>query len=345
MKLLIFTQVVDQDDLFLGFFHAWIEALSKKFEQVTVICLKEGKHSLPKNVHVYSLGKEQGTSRITRVLRVLRYSYALRHQYDEVLVHMNQEYILIAGWLWKRLGKKVYMWRNHYAGSQWTDRAAKYCAKIFCTSQFSYTAKYPQTVLMPIGVDTTIYKRISDVSRDPRSILFYARIAPSKNPDVLIEALGLLHAKGIDFSADFYGTPLPQDKSYADSLQQKVTSMGLGSKVHFLPGQPHAEGPTIFNSYAIFVNASRSGMYDKTLMEAAACECMVVAASRDFATLVPSRFIFAEGDAADLAAKLEPLLKLPLLEQQGLGSQMHNVARAQSLEILADALAKEMDTV
>src|SRR6185437_1384007 len=319
MKLLIFTQVVDQDDLFLGFFHAWIEALSKKFEKITVVCLKEGRHELPPNVHVLSLGKEHGTSRLTRALRVLRYSYQLRKEYDAVFVHMNQEYILLAGWLWKRLSKKIFMWRNHYAGSSLTDRAASYCEKVFCTSQFSYTAKYANTVLMPVGVDTAIYKRLSDVSRDPRSILFYARLAPSKNPGLLIDALGILHKKGIDFSADFYGTPLPQDKAFADSLLRKVEDMDLGRQVRFLPGRPHEEGPSIFNAYAIFVNASRSGMYDKTLLKAAGCECIVVAASKDLAELVPSRFIFEEGNAKDLAEKLEPLLKMPLQEQQGIG--------------------------
>lgn len=344
MKLLIITQIVDEDDLFLGFFHAWIEELSKKFDKVTVVCLKEGKHFLPDNVQVYSLGKEHHTSRATRVARILRYSFALRGQYDAVFVHMNQEYILIAGWLWQILGKKIYMWRNHYAGSRLTDHAARLCDKIFCTSKFSYTAKYPKTVFMPVGVDTRSYKRMPEVSRDPRSVLFYARLAPSKNPEILLRALEILHARGVAFSADFYGTPLPQDEAYADALKQKVEAAGLGGKVRFLPGRPHNEGPHIFNAYAIFVNASRSGMYDKTLLEAAACECIVVAASKDFAELVPSRFIFNEGDAEDLAKKLEPLLQLPLLEQQGIGSQMHNVAKKQSLEVLGDALAREITT-
>ena len=67
---------------------------------------------------------------------------------------MNQEYVLIAGWLWKLLGKRTYLWRNHYAGSWLTDVAAVFCTKVFCTSKHSYTVKYKKTVLMPVGVDT-----------------------------------------------------------------------------------------------------------------------------------------------------------------------------------------------
>jgi len=343
MKLLIFTQVIDQDDLVLGFFHEWVRELAKHFEKVSVVCLKEGRHSLPANVSVYSLGKEKNSLRLTRAFRVLYYSCKLRHEYDAVFVHMNQEYVLLAGWLWKRLGKKIYLWRNHYAGNKLTDRAASVCDKIFCTSKFSYTAKFPKTVLMPVGVDTKLYCRLSDIPRDPRAILFYARMAPSKNPEVLLEALAILSQKQIDFSADFYGSPQPSDKAYADSLLVKVKDMGLEKKVRFLPGQPHREGPKIFNSYALFVNTSRSGMYDKTILEAAACESIVIAASKDFAEIAPKECIFAESDAGDLAKKLDALLHMPLLEQQGLASQMHNIAESQSLEKLGQRLFAEMN--
>jgi glycosyltransferase involved in cell wall biosynthesis len=342
MKLLIVTQAVDIENPVLGFFVQWIEELANHFEHIEVICLFEGKHELPKNVRVNSLGKERGTPRIARAWRVLRYSYARRKHYDAVFVHMNEEYVLLAGWLWRLLGKKIYLWRNHYTGTWRTDRAVAQCDKVFCTSKYSYTAKFSKTVLMPVGVDTALYTRMPEVARDPKSILFYARMAPSKNPGLLLDALGMLHNKGVNFSADFYGTPLPQDEAFASSLVQKAKELGLDGLVRFLPGRSHRDGPGIFNTHAIFVNASRSGMYDKTLLEAAACECMVVAASKDFAELVPERVIFEEGNAADLAATLEPLLQLAPLEQQSLGFQMHAVANTQSLEILGKMLTREI---
>jgi glycosyltransferase involved in cell wall biosynthesis len=345
MKLLITTQVVDKDDLFLGFFHGWLVEFAKHFEHITVICLKEGKHELPSNVKVFSLGKENGeVSRLRYALRFLRLVWRLRQEYEAVLVHMNQEYILIAGWLWRRLHKKIYMWRNHYAGSALTDRAARYCEKIFCTSKYSYTAKYPKTVFMPVGVDTRLYERIPEVPRDPRAILFYARLSPSKRPDMLIQALTIVQHKGVSFVANFYGTPLPKDESYLESLKDKVTALGLGDVVRFFPGAPHSEGPRIFNAHAIFADLGRSGMYNKMLFEAAACECMVVTASKDFAELVDNRFIFAEDNVDSLAEKIEALLKLSLLEEQGAGSKLHNIAKQQSLEILGSRLAQEIIT-
>ena len=67
MKLLILTQKVDKEDPVSGFFHGWILELSKRFEKVSVICLEKGNFNLPKNVEVFSLGKESGRSRIKYV--------------------------------------------------------------------------------------------------------------------------------------------------------------------------------------------------------------------------------------------------------------------------------------
>ena len=64
MKILIITQKIDRNDSVLGFFCGWVEEFSKHCEQVTVIALGVGVHNLPKNVRVFSLGKERGVSRV-----------------------------------------------------------------------------------------------------------------------------------------------------------------------------------------------------------------------------------------------------------------------------------------
>src|SRR3989344_7209303 len=91
--LLILTQKVDRDDPVLGFFHGWLVEFARRFERITVVCLEEGVHSLPKNVEVLSLGKstqggpqpkadeprvqasgwERGLLRLHYVLRFYRY--------------------------------------------------------------------------------------------------------------------------------------------------------------------------------------------------------------------------------------------------------------------------------
>jgi ADP-heptose:LPS heptosyltransferase/glycosyltransferase involved in cell wall biosynthesis len=342
MKLLIVTQVVDRNDQVLGFFHSWIEELSKHVKGVTVICLKAGEYSLPPNVRVISLGKEKGSAgKLRYSWRFLRDVWQERKNYDTALVHMNQEYILIAGWLWRMLGKKIFLWRNHYAGSLLTDLAALFCTKIFCTSKFSYTAKFSKTTIMPVGVDTNVFKPTPHMARESRSILFLARMSPSKNPHVLIEALGILHKKSISLRASFVGDPILKDVTYYESLKRRAAELEL-TEVEFKPGVANRFTPEVYSAHDIFVNCSRSGMYDKTIFEAAAAGCLVVAESADWRNLAGQEFSF-DGSAESLAARLESLLTMPEGEKEAAQSRLRElVVERHSLSILGQQLMRVM---
>jgi len=305
MKLLILTQVVDKNDPILGFFHRWIDEFAKHCEHIVVICLRAGTHDLPENVRVFSLGKETDESRLKNMTNFYAYVWQERDNYDTVFVHMNQEYVILAGVLWKLLRKRIYLWRNHYAGSRLTDLAVLFCTKIFCTSQYSYTAKYKKTELMPIGIDTEIFKSVHGIERKPRTILSLGRIAPSKNIHVLIEALALLHERGVQFIAHIYGEALPGDKDYYDTVKYSVEEKRLESRVFFHASVPNVETPAIYSAHEIFVNMSRSGMFDKTIIEAAACGCIPIAASEDFKDAAGVDLWFETQNASSLSIKLQ----------------------------------------
>lgn len=342
MKLLVLTQAVDRADPVLSFFTGWVNELSRRFEKVSVVCLKEGEHDLPANVQVYSLGKENGASRFAYLYRFFRYAFLLRHHYDAVLVHQNQEYVLLGGWLWKLMGKKVFLWRNHYQGTFLTDIALLWCDKIFYTSKYSYTAKNPRAGQMPVGVDTGIFVPQSAIARAPRSVLFLARMAPSKRPEVLLNALQKLGSRDAAFHGSFIGDPLPRDRAFYDALKKRAGQGVLADKVVFLPGVPNGEAPRAYSAHEIFVNLSSSGMYDKTLFEAASCGCLVLASSEDFADEVDERLVFEEGNAEDLAAKLEALLALSSDERAGLVKELQAFAQRNSLQTLGERLAQEI---
>ena len=342
MRLLIVTQAVDSEDPVLGFFVRWIEELAKRVESIEVICLKMGECNFPKNVRVHSLGKERGrASRAAYAARFLALAWRARSDYDAVLVHMNQEYVLMAGWLWKLLGKRVYMWRNHYAGSWLTSVAAAFCTNIFCTSKHSYTAKYEKTILMPVGVDTERFAPDERVARNPRSMLFLARMAPSKQPEVLIDALAELARTGQSFTASFVGSPLPRDEAYYEGLKEKVRELGLADTVAFLPGVPNEEAPALYRAHEIFVNASPSGMLDKTLFEAAACGCLPLAASADWAEQAGEDLSFI--DAASLARRLSVTLAYSPADIGARAAKLRSqVVERNSLARLGEALEKVM---
>lgn len=344
MKLLIVTQAVDADDPILGFFCRWIEEFATRVERVEVICLREGKHALPANVRVHSLGKERGRPVLGAAAYALRFialAWRLRRDYDAVFVHMNQEYVLIAGWLWKIMGRHVYLWRNHYAGSWLTDIAAAFCTKIFCTSKYSYTARYAKVALMPVGVDTSRFAHDSRVTRVPHSILFLARIAPAKRPEILLGALAMLNGRGVRFTATFVGSPLPEHESYYADLIAQADTLGLRTMVSFKTGVPNSETPKLYQSHEIFVNTSPSGMLDKTLFEAGACGAIPLAMSDDWATVAGTDLSFA--GETELSERLERFICADVVAKKARIKKIQNNAVEQNaLSVLADRLFRAL---
>src|SRR5665213_2150252 len=293
MRLLIVSQAVDLDCPVLGFMHRWIEEFSRRFDSIEVICLKEGRHDLPLNVRVHSLGKESGASRFKYVLNFYRYIWKLRKNYDAVFVHMNQEYVLMGSPLWKLYRKRVYLWRNHYAGSFLTDLAVAWCNKVFCTSGRSYTARFKKTEFMPIGIDTDFFAP-QNRDRPEDSILFLGRLDPAKRCELLVDALQLLYDENIPFVADIIGDPSVGNELYAHDLRNRAATLALEGMISMHPGISNNEARNVFASHEIYINLSPSGMFDKTIGEAMACGCIVVAVNDALRDIVPKEFMAGE---------------------------------------------------
>lgn len=331
MKLLIIAQKVDKNDPVLGFFHRWIEVFSKNYEKVTVICLFQGETDLPSNVNVLSLGKETGESRIKYLINFYKYIFKEKGNYDKVFVHMNQEYILLAGIIWKFMNKDVFMWRNHYSGSRLTDIASSFCKKVFCTSKYSYTAKYNKVEIMPVGVDLDNFQINNSIKRIPNSVLSLGRIAPSKNIDLLIDAI--IEINNADIVTSVYGDPLPQDEVYYRGLKVKGENY-----IDFYPGVSNIETIKIYSANQIFVNMSSSGMYDKTIFEAIACGCLILASNDNLRGQISDDFIFQMGNKSEFISKLNKLLSYSNEQVEKARIELKNFVANHSLNKLSDKL-------
>lgn len=337
MNILVVTQEINTESSTLGFFHEWLRALAPHYGRVEAVCLLEGTHTLPANVHVHSLGKEkQERSSFVYALRFLILVWKLRHSYDVVFVHMNEEYVLLAGWLWKFLGKRIYMWRNHYAGSWKTDCAAWWCTALFCTSHHSYTAKFSKTQFMPVGVDLKQFSQVRHVPKKPNSLLFIARIAPSKRLEMFIEALGTLANRGVRFTATIVGSAIAEDCTYYDERVKQVEQLQLSDVVSFVPGVPHEETPHLFGTHEYTINCSRSGMFDKTLFEAGAAGSLTLAISEDFKEQTDPMLAFT--DALTLADRVETLIRASADVKERLKTKLFEVTEQNSLDSLARML-------
>lgn len=291
MKLLIITQAVDKDNPVLGFFHRWLEEFAKHFEKITVICLEKGRFNLPPNVAVRSLGKEGGESRVKYLLNFYRFIWQERKNYDSVFVHMNQEYVLLGGLIWKLFGNKIYLWRNHAQGNFLTRLAVWFSDKVFCTSPNSFTARFAKTRLMPVGIDTNFFQPDASVPKIPQSILFLGRMAPVKNVTLFIEALNELQKSDVDFMATIAGAALPQDIVYEKKVQELVVGYGLDNKVRFIGAVTQEQALRLYREHQLYVNLTPAGSLDKTIFEAMACGLPLVVVNSDLRSMLGERLI------------------------------------------------------
>lgn len=336
MRWLIITQKVDQTDPVLGFFVLWLEEFYKQIGPLKVICLQKGENNLPSDIEVFSLGKEKKQSRLNYVIRFFYFLWRERKNYDQVFVHMNQEYVLLAGWWWRLTGKKIFLWRNHPAGSFLTKIAIWLANKVYCTSKQSFTAGFSKTEIMPVGINTEIFKRDNNVEKIKNSILFLGRISTIKKPDILIEALNLLDKQEVSFQSLIVGDPLPKDFLYYQSLKDRVEFLGLSDKVKFNSGIKNNETIIFYNKHEIFVNLTPSGAFDKTIFEAMACETLVVTSNLSLKGEVEDRFIFSEGDYLELVEKLKTVLSLDEKDKIEIGQKFREFCvKKHSLHLLA----------
>jgi len=324
MKLLICTQKVDVNDSVLGFFHRWVEEFSKYCEKVTVICLYEGKHSLPSNVRIFSLGKEKGGSckTLRYIVMFYRYIWREKNEYDAVFVHMNPEYVVLGGIFWRLWNKRVALWYNHKKGGIRAIIAVIFSHIIFYVSSFAFMARFEKAKQMGAGIDTSQFGRNPSISRREKSILSLGRISPVKNVDIIIQALEVLAADGVSFHASIYGDPTERDKLYYDKIRAFARDLKERGNVVFHKGIPNHQTPEIYNEHEIFINMTPSGSFDKTILEAMASEMVIITCNESFRDILPEKCIVEEDNSTDLAQKLKNLLAESSSHKEEIGKRM-----------------------
>lgn len=341
MRLLITTQTLDRDDPYLGFFHDWVAAFASRFDTIDVICLREGKHELPANVRVHSLGKEHGrASRLSTVLNFRAHLRELSGAYDAVFVHMNPEYVMAAGWYWRRRHIPVALWYNHEEGGVMLTLAARLVQRVFHTSPYAASARFPNARRMPVGIDVELFAW-SDAPRSRGSIYFQGRISPKKRVHLLIEAVAMLREKGEEPALAIVG---PEDRTYADAMRSKFASLIARGVVRFLGPKPLRETPAQFAQNEVAVNLTAAGNFDKTGLEALACGTLLLASSPAYEPYIPAECRFKDSDAASLAAALHTVLGWdPSRRREAARKGRERIEREDSLPVLADRLKREMD--
>jgi glycosyltransferase involved in cell wall biosynthesis len=302
MRILITTQVVDSEDPQLGFFHRWIEEFAAQCENVEVICLYEGKHELPKNVRVHSLGKEkQEASRLQYALRFYDQLFRLRGRYDAVFVHMNPEYVLLGGVWWWLARKRVALWYLHKSVDLKLRVAVAMVSVVLTASKESFRLKSSKVHIVGhgIAVEKFTYDTRSAISgtdlQKPLKIVTIGRVSRSKGLHTILAAVSVLGRTRLVSLTIIGGTVSDEDNAYRAELEDLISKAPLSVRVHFAGPKTPDEVAELLPTFDLFLHASTgTGSLDKAVLEALLCGVPVFSTSEAFKELLTPYGLFAE---------------------------------------------------
>ncbi len=148
-------------------------------------------------------------------------------------------------------------------------------------------------------------RRKIGVGENVKTVGYVGRFVKEKGTDTLIRAASKL--------AD-WNVLLVGGGDYEKELQKLAASLQMETRVHFFNNISREELKTYYNSFDVFVLASEAILewkeqYGRVLVEAMACGLPIVGSSSGAIPEVlagyPKALIFNEGDAQDLAQKIE----------------------------------------
>lgn len=262
MRLLIITQAIDTKHPVLGFFVRWVEEFAKHHDHIHVIALQVGEYDLPKNVTVHSLGKESGAGKLQRLTAYCLLLTTLHKDYDSVFVHMNPEYLVLAGWWWRLAGKKVGLWYTHKSVDLKLRIAEMFTNIIFTASKESFRLPSKKVHVMGHGIDTNFWTPDAHASRGTHW-LSVGRLMKTKRHDQAIR-----EASGVHTSLRIVGDG--EERSRLEALAHE-----LGADVQFLGPLSPENLREEYRRAALLIHRSETGSLDKVVLEAAACGCPV----------------------------------------------------------------------
>lgn len=311
MKLIVITQKVDINDGNLGFFHRWLEKLAEKTDKLYVICLSKGKHHLPSNVMVYSLGKERGYPKIWQFLRLQKFLLANLSQVDGVFIHMCPIYAILSFPLVKLFKKKLIMFYAHGGVHFKLKIAEKMVNKVLTSSLAGFRLKSKKVKVIGQGIDTELFQPVNEVQPQVFRTLYAGRINETKDPRTIIEALDILvNEQNLRIKLKIIGWPLVKsEKKYLEGLKELVKNKKLNNYVEFINSIPYSQMPKYYQETNLFINPSSTGSLDKVVLEAMASGCLVLNCNDAYRDILADKYLFKKGDVIDLSQKIVNLMR------------------------------------
>jgi glycogen(starch) synthase len=194
----------------------------------------------------------------------------------------------------------------------------------------------PPTIVITNPYREDLFRRLPEVPRD-RDLAFLGRLVSDKGVDVLLDALALLAAEGIEPGLTVIG-----DGPERPRLAAQAERLGIAGRVDFLGTRTGEELVRLLNAHRLVVVPSRyDEPFGNVAVEAIACGCAVVGSARGGLpeAMGPCGRTFQNGDAAALARVLSELLGDPAAVSSLLANAPEHLARHASHRVAREYAA------
>ena len=319
-RLLIITQKVDQNDDLLGFFVDWLREFAKHFEHISIITLGVGLYELPKNVTVYSCGKERDTWRPFRWVRFLWLLITLIPRSSAVFAHMSPAFALTAWPMAAIMGKKVVLWYLHRSVTLRLKLSEFLCHRIVTADVESLGITSKKVIAVGHGIDTEKFKTSRNWDHSGTfKIVSVGRISPIKNYETLLAAVQKLKLTNPDFHVRIIGRPVMRgDNGYLDKLHKLSKQLGISDVVQFAGFIPYDKIADEYKVADAVVGMTPHGGIDKAILEGMASGALALTsndAMKKYFSDYAEKLLFRYGDSDELAAKIRFLIGLTPAER------------------------------
>jgi glycosyltransferase involved in cell wall biosynthesis len=246
---------------------------------------------------------------------------------------MNPVYLVLAGWYWKFLGKKVFLWYTHRQTDLKLRIATFFTNRVFTASPEGFQLTTKKKTVLGHGINLERFNRSPKKKSGDTyfKIVHVGRITPIKNIDVLIEAVYLLKKKNIPVRLSLVGpATTPQETKEKDHLIELIKRYTLQAQVDFLGGISFEKLPEVFQKADISVNLAPTGGMDKAVLESLASATPALFSNKAFYALYgsyASELFFTERDVNSLCIGLEAFWVKSNEEKERMGNLLQQWVR------------------
>ncbi len=293
-RLLVVMQAVDLDDRLVGYFVEWLSKAATIFGSLSVFALRVGRYELPPSVSVSALRPKDSRSKLITLWRLFTLSWQQRHRYDGVFLRGDAIYVVVAGWFWRMLGKKVVLWYAHYKPNKLLPIAERIATAVTTSVPEAYPGRSGYAVKgLGQGIDESRFSLSDKKKNEKIRLLVLGRVQPIKGVKEIINEFINEGAYGAKTELTIVGPAL--DEAYEIEIDALIAPR---QDIRWIKGLPYDEIPALLAEQDILVNAY-PGSLDKVIVESMMSGMIPVVATRGLIHTVPQEWRWMVAETAD----------------------------------------------